>query len=154
MGVAFHLGRPLEKAPETGALPPQKFPEFKKTDLRHLDAAVGLDAPEQIGAPPRSQVMALGCVPEKAEAIAHGSIITTSGAIRLCAGRVPLPALKRTCHPGLVISNNARDPGSCIRRGSRCCQQTPRSLALLGMTVHGEVHVRILSPPGTSFHVR
>src|SRR5580658_498500 len=91
MGIALHLPGPLQKTPETGPLPPQKFPKLKETDLGHLDAAVGLDAPQQIGASPRSQTMALGGIPHKADGVAHGSMIT---------------------------------------------------------------HVRILSPPGISFHVR
>jgi len=66
VGVTLHLPRPLQKTPETVALAPEKFPKLKKTDLRHLDAAIGLDAPEQVGAPPRGQAMALGGVPEKA----------------------------------------------------------------------------------------
>ena len=45
MNVMVHLAGPLQKAPQADALPPQKFPEFYKTDLRHLYAAVGLDAP-------------------------------------------------------------------------------------------------------------
>ena len=55
------------------AFPPQKLPEFKEADLRHLDAAVGLDPPQQVGAPPRSETMALGGIPEKAERMAHAT---------------------------------------------------------------------------------
>ena len=65
MGVALHLTRPLKKAPETGALPPQEFPKLKKADLRHLDAAIGLDAPKQIGTSPWSKAMAFGGVPQE-----------------------------------------------------------------------------------------
>jgi len=77
VGVAIHLGRPLEKAPEAGALAPEKFPELKETDLRHFDAAVGLNAPQQVGAAPRGQAMAFGGIPQKAERVAHGDIINT-----------------------------------------------------------------------------
>ena len=76
MDVALHLTRPFKKAPEAGALPPQEFPKLKKSDLRHLDAAIGLDAPKQVGTSPRSQAMAFGGVPQKAERMAHGSMIT------------------------------------------------------------------------------
>ena len=82
MGIALHLARPLKKTPETGAFPPQKLPKLKESDLRHLDAAVGLDAPQQVGAPPRSQAMAFGGVPEKAERVAHGLMIPTDGTLR------------------------------------------------------------------------
>jgi hypothetical protein len=72
MGVAFHLAGPLQKPPQMGPLPPHKFPELQKADLRHFDAGVSLDAPQEIGTPPGSQVVALGRVPEKAESMAHG----------------------------------------------------------------------------------
>src|SRR5271170_3604514 len=76
MSVALHLAGPFKKTPEAGALAPEKFPKLKETDLCHLDAAVCLDAPQQVGAPPRSEAMALGRVPEEAERMAHGSMIT------------------------------------------------------------------------------
>jgi len=71
VGVAIHLSRPLQKSPQAGALAPEKFPKLKESDLRHLDAAVGLDPPEQIRTAPRSEAMAFGGVPEKAEGMAH-----------------------------------------------------------------------------------
>lgn len=80
MDVAFHLGGPAQKSPELAALAPHKFPKFQKPDLRHLDAGVGLDAPQQIWAAPRSQAMTFGCVPEKAETMAHADIITAGAA--------------------------------------------------------------------------
>jgi YD repeat-containing protein len=46
MDVAFHLGRPLQKAPQAGALNPHKFPEFQEPDLGHLDASESLHAPQ------------------------------------------------------------------------------------------------------------
>jgi len=69
--VAVHLACPLEEAPEITALGPQEFPEFEEADLRHLDAGVGLDAPEEIGAAPGSNTVASGGVPEKTEHGAH-----------------------------------------------------------------------------------
>src|SRR5580698_1117610 len=46
MGVALHLDRPFQKAPQLSALAPHKLPEFQEADLLHLDAGVGLDAPQ------------------------------------------------------------------------------------------------------------
>src|SRR5258708_37090381 len=91
MSVALHLARPLQKAPEAGALSPQEFPELKKTNLRHLDPAIRFDPPKQVWTSPRSQAMAPGGIPHKAERRAHGSIITTS--IALCQSTRNLPYL-------------------------------------------------------------
>ena len=71
MDVALQFARPLEEAPEVPPLPPHKFPEFQKADLRHLHAGVGLDAPQKVGTPPWSQTMPLGGIPEEAERVAH-----------------------------------------------------------------------------------
>src|SRR5258708_20881566 len=89
VGVTFHLGRPLQKTPQTGALAPQKFPKLNETDLRHLDAAVSLDPPQEIRTPPRSQTMAFGGVPHEAERIAHASMIPIRTGPRLWAKDVP-----------------------------------------------------------------
>jgi tetratricopeptide (TPR) repeat protein len=71
--VTFHLTRPLQETPQTHPLPPQKSPEFKKSDLRHFDAAVRLNTPQKIWAPPGSETMALGRGPKKAEGMTHGT---------------------------------------------------------------------------------
>ena len=55
-------------------LAPHEFPEFHEADLLHLDARVGLDAPQKVWAAPGSQVMAASGVPEKANLL-HGAII-------------------------------------------------------------------------------
>ena len=44
-GVAFHLGNPLQEAPELGALAKEEAAEFQKSDFIHFDAAIGLNAP-------------------------------------------------------------------------------------------------------------
>ena len=56
------------------ALAPHEFPEFHEADLLHLDARVGLDAPQKVWAAPGSQVMAASGIPEKANLL-HGAII-------------------------------------------------------------------------------
>ena len=71
MDVAIHLCGPLQEAPQTGSLRPQKFPEFQESNLGHFDAGVGLDPPEQIGTAPRSNPVATGGVPKKAQDRAH-----------------------------------------------------------------------------------
>ena len=53
------------------AFAPHKFPKFQEADLGHLDTGVGLDAPKEIGASPRGQVVALGGVPEETEFVEH-----------------------------------------------------------------------------------
>jgi len=68
MDVAFHFARPAKKSPQVAALAPHKFPEFQKADLRHLDASVGFDPPQQVGTAPGRKAVSLGRVPEKAEA--------------------------------------------------------------------------------------
>lgn len=78
MGIAVHLGSPFQKAPQISALAPQKFPEFQKTDLGHLDTGVSLDAPEQVGAAPRREAMAFSRVPQKTKSVAHKNILTLS----------------------------------------------------------------------------
>jgi len=77
MGVALHVSRPAQETPEFTAFAPHKFPELKESDLLHLDSRVGLDAPEKIGTAPRSQAMAASGIPEEADLVAHGVIITS-----------------------------------------------------------------------------
>jgi hypothetical protein len=73
----FHLASPAEETPEIVALPPHELPELQEADLLHLDAGIGLDTPEKIGAAPRSEAMSLGGVPEKADTVPHAGIINT-----------------------------------------------------------------------------
>jgi hypothetical protein len=75
MDIPLHLSRPLQEAPQFAALAPHEFPKFQETDLRHLHAGIGLDAPQQIGASPRGQAMALGGILQKAKLVAHAAII-------------------------------------------------------------------------------
>src|SRR5208283_6207621 len=75
MSVALHLARPLEKTPQFPALTPHEFPEFQKSDLRHLHPGVGFDAPEQIRTAPRRQAMTAGSIPQEAEDAPHAAII-------------------------------------------------------------------------------
>ena len=79
MDVAFHLASPAQKAPEVVALPPHKFPEFQKPDLLHLDAGIGLDAPEKIRASPGGEAVAFRGIPEEADSVPHGVMIPTKG---------------------------------------------------------------------------
>jgi hypothetical protein len=72
----FHLAGPLQKAPQFVAFAPHELPEFQEADLLHLDARVGLDAPEKIWTPPRSQPVSFGGVPQKADLAAHGIMIS------------------------------------------------------------------------------
>jgi len=85
MDVALHLARPAQKSPQLPPLAPHELPELQKSDLGHFDAGVGFDPPQEIGTPPRSQVVALGGVPEKAQPVAHASMITTKDPCRLGA---------------------------------------------------------------------
>jgi hypothetical protein len=77
MDVVFHLAGPAKEAPEVMALTPHELPELEESDLLHLDASVGLDAPEEIGTAPGCETMSLGGVPEKAGAVPHAGIINT-----------------------------------------------------------------------------
>ncbi len=78
MGVAFHFPGPFQEAPELFALPPGKFPKFKKADLVHLHAGIGFDSPQKVRAAPGSEVVSAGGVPQEAEHVAHGDIIQKS----------------------------------------------------------------------------
>lgn len=79
----FHLPSPAQEAPEIVALAPHEFPKFQKADLLHLDASVGLDAPEKIRTAPGREAMSLGGVPEKADTVPHAGIINTkAGAVQ------------------------------------------------------------------------
>lgn len=69
MDITIHLGRPFQKAPEIVSLSPKECPKFQEADLLHLDACVGLDAPQQVGTAPGRDAMAAGGVPEEAK---HG----------------------------------------------------------------------------------
>lgn len=79
MDPAFHLAGPLQKPPKFAAFAPHELPEFQESNLRHLHTRVSFDAPEQIGAAPRSKAMTFGGVPEEADLVAHASIINTKG---------------------------------------------------------------------------
>ncbi len=54
-----------------GALPPQELPKFQKSDLLHLYATIGLNAPQQIGAAPGREPVAAGGVPHESQGVAH-----------------------------------------------------------------------------------
>ena len=115
MSIAIHLSRPLQKTPQAGALAPQKFPELKEANFRHLDAAVGLDAPQQIWTPPRGQAMAPGGVPQKAQGMAHAihdtsgrggeyirshvKILSPPGKLLPCLKQIPVKKQKTTTTP-------------------------------------------------------
>jgi len=71
MGIVLHFCRPLQKSPEIAPLPPRELPEFQKSDLLHLYAAIGLDAPEQVRTAPRSQTVATCGIPEKSKHESH-----------------------------------------------------------------------------------
>src|SRR5579863_6315478 len=62
------------------ALAPGEFPEFQQADLVHLYTSVGFDSPQQIRAAPRGKVVSAGGVPQEAEHVAHGDMITRAEA--------------------------------------------------------------------------
>ncbi len=74
MDPAFHFAGPFQKAPQFAALAPYEFPEFQESNLRHLHARVGFNAPQKIGTSPRSEPMPLRRIPQKAELGAHARI--------------------------------------------------------------------------------
>lgn len=75
----LHFTRPHEEAPQVAALAPEKFPELQESDLLHLQAAIGLNAPQQIRTPPRRQPMSACRVPRKAQYGEHKKMIQASG---------------------------------------------------------------------------
>ena len=77
MDVPFHLACPFKKAPEIASFPPHEFPKLQEADLRHLDSAIGLDAPQEVRTPPRRQPVAFGRVPEKTDRVAHDDVTGT-----------------------------------------------------------------------------
>jgi len=78
VNVTLHFAGPSQEAPQVQALSPHKFPKFQEADLLHLDAGVGLDAPEQIGTAPGSEAVSFGGVPDKADRVPHGDMISTN----------------------------------------------------------------------------
>ena len=75
MRIALHFTGPAQESPEFVAFAPHELPELQETDLLHLDACIGLDTPEKIGAAPGSQAMAPSGIPEEADLVAHELII-------------------------------------------------------------------------------
>ena len=63
VGAALHFRRPAKKTPQILPLSPQEFPKLQQPDLVHLDARIGLDAPQQIRAAPGPQVVSAGGIP-------------------------------------------------------------------------------------------
>jgi hypothetical protein len=97
MDVAIHLARPSQKAPEIAPLTPHEFPKFKKADLCHLHAGKSFDPPQKIWAPPRGETVAFCGIPQKAQFVAHGSIIL--GRQRSCTRIWPLGSVPQlNCH--------------------------------------------------------
>lgn len=93
MGPALHLPRPTQESPKFAAFAPHEFPELEETDLLHLHAGIGLDAPEEIGTPPRREAMAPGGIPQEADLVAHDLIITTVSAGLQSPCKAPLGRL-------------------------------------------------------------
>lgn len=87
MDVAFDLAGPAQKSPEFAAFTPHELPKLQKTDLLHLDAGVSFDAPEKIWTAPGSQMVSACGIPEEADLVAHGPIITTNVLMSECALR-------------------------------------------------------------------
>lgn len=76
MDVAVHLSGPHQKSPKIVALAPHELPKFQKADLLHLDAGIGFDSPQEVGAAPGRETMAFSGIPEKTKPMAHADIIT------------------------------------------------------------------------------
>jgi hypothetical protein len=95
MDVAVYFPSPVQKPPEVVALMPHELPELQKTDLGHLDAAVGLDPPQEVRTAPGSEAMAARGIPQEAEHVSHavamiaetqgGGKILFHGQTRMCA---------------------------------------------------------------------
>lgn len=73
--MTLHFRRPPQKSPKILALMPGEFPEFKKPNLLHFHAAVGLDSPQQKWTTPWGEAMAAGGIPEKSDYVAHGKFV-------------------------------------------------------------------------------
>ena len=71
----LHLTRPPQKAPQIRAFPPGEFPEFEETNLGHFDARIRFNAPQQVRAAPRGEVVALGGVPEEPQDLTHSAAL-------------------------------------------------------------------------------
>src|SRR5207302_4358568 len=55
---------------------PHDAPKFEEADLVHLEAAISLDTPAEIRAPPRGKAMAAGGGPEKTEKLTHSIVLS------------------------------------------------------------------------------
>jgi hypothetical protein len=67
----IHLRCPLQESPKAASLRPQEPPELEESDLGHLDAGKGLDAPKKIGTAPGRNPVATSGVPKKADHRPH-----------------------------------------------------------------------------------
>lgn len=69
--VVLHLASPLQKTQDLVSFPPHEAAELGKADALHLNAGVGLDAPAEVGTPPRRQAVPARGTPKKAQDVAH-----------------------------------------------------------------------------------
>src|SRR5438270_1099635 len=93
--VIFHISSPLKEVAQLFSLPEHEAPELHKADLVHLQAGVGLHAPAQVRAAPGRKAVALSCVPEEAEQLAH-HYEYNAPVLRVLERRRPrLPAIRR-----------------------------------------------------------
>lgn len=69
--VLSHFAGPAEKAQNLQPFAPGEAPEFDKADAVHPDPRIGFQTPAQVRAPPRRQMMAASCVPEKSQDVPH-----------------------------------------------------------------------------------
>src|SRR5947209_4405970 len=69
--VVLHFGCPLQEAHQLLAFAEHESPEFQEAYLIHLEAAVGLHAPAQIGAAPRSQMVSARGIPQESKHMPH-----------------------------------------------------------------------------------
>jgi hypothetical protein len=97
----LHLGGPLQEPPQMRALPPGKFPEFQKTNLLHLDPAVGFNPPQQIRTAPWCQAVSPGRIPQESKDVAHSlprGMIMASQAQVHCAKRISRRPVRRSAN--------------------------------------------------------
>ena len=75
MNIAIHLTRPFQEPPQAVPLGPQEFPELQESDLGHLDAGEGLDAPKKVGTAPGRNPVAASGIPDEAQHLPHRHLV-------------------------------------------------------------------------------
>ena len=136
----LHLGSPLQESPQVFSFPPHEFPELQEANLRHFDAAVSFNAPEEVRTTPREQAVSTGGIPKKTQDDPHGS--EYSVVVQTSAG--PLSGL---LHPS-GVKKKPRAPKDLLLTPRR--RDSPAKVVAMTAALDGPKRARAAQPQQTS----